>query len=200
MLTAMNHALGLATSVIELATGGTGHTTSGTRSTLTDALKLALGVSSAIRGLGFDGLSWAGLRSRRSPLATAAFVGAGLAVGAGIGILFAPRSGASIRRTLLRSLEGMKREAQGEIEKVGDEVKEIEGQVEKKVGQVVGTVKSRVDAAADEVKATAKDVKKTVAEAKSSTFPTTSSFIEASRREVSGPPHAQSAKRGSSYD
>lgn len=196
----MKEALRTAKVVIESAKGGAGHTTSGAWSTLGDSLKLALAVSSAMRGLGFDVLGWVGLRSRRSPLATAALVGAGLAVGAGIGLLVAPTSGVSLRRTLLRRVEGMKREALGELETMGDEVKEIEGKVEKKVGEVVGAVKSKVDAAAHGVREKVEDVKETVGEAKAATLPKTSSFIDTSRRAVFSPQHAQSAKRGHSFD
>jgi hypothetical protein len=38
---------------------------------------------------------------KRSPLVSIAIFGAGVAVGAGAGLLFAPMSGADMRRTLL---------------------------------------------------------------------------------------------------
>jgi hypothetical protein len=60
--------------------------------------------------LGFGGpLAWLGLSRRRGPLATLSLFGAGVAVGAGAGLLFAPSSGEKLRRALI---DGVNRDAE----------------------------------------------------------------------------------------
>jgi hypothetical protein len=50
---------------------------------------------------GSDGIAWLRPARRRGPLGAVTIFGAGVAVGAGIGVMFAPSSGADLRRAIL---------------------------------------------------------------------------------------------------
>ncbi len=80
--------------------------------TLLDGVKLLSGAVKVARAIGpvvtlarlaglRNPLSWVGLARRRGPLATLSLFGAGLAVGAGAGLLYAPRSGPELRRAIV---------------------------------------------------------------------------------------------------
>jgi len=109
------------------AQGGTAETKQRTEITFLGAVsmiaKIAKGagavisVVSVLRSLeGGNKLGWLGLSRRRSPLLSLSLIGAGLAVGAGVGMLFAPMSGADLRRTLL----GREKDRKGDAKRAGE--------------------------------------------------------------------------------
>jgi hypothetical protein len=80
---------------------GTEHTLASTLAAVVKGVNAVSGVVAMLRTLDRDdGLAWFGL-ARRSPLRSAGMFGAGVAVGAGLGVLFAPTSGAEMRAGLL---------------------------------------------------------------------------------------------------
>jgi hypothetical protein len=86
---------------VESVREGTEHTLASTLSAMVKGVSTVSAVVTMLRGLDRDdGLAWLGL-ARRRPLRAAAMFSAGLALGAGFGVLFAPMSGADLRRTLL---------------------------------------------------------------------------------------------------
>ena len=174
MSTAMNNTMSTSSEGCESTEKAAENAGAISLSTLFKAAKMALGVSSALRALGIDVFGWTRLLGKRGPLGATVLFGAGLAVGTGAGVLFAPASGESTRRALLRRLDGMKRDALGGIEKVGDEVKEIEHRIEESVSDAADAVKGKVNAMTD-------NVKETVAGARSSTSPQDTGYAEASR-------------------
>jgi hypothetical protein len=115
------HALGTAKSAVK----DTEHTIMSALSTLLKGASTVASVVSMLRSLDVDdGLSWFGLARRRRPLRSLAIFGAGLAMGAGVGVLFAPTSGADMRRALLGGTKDLKREVKQTIERVESEVVE----------------------------------------------------------------------------
>src|SRR3954469_4106909 len=93
-----------------------------------DAVHAATALVAAARALGIDdALGWAGLQRRRSPLGSLAIFGAGLAVGAGGGAVFASVSGADLRRAFLEPLPGKAKDVAAKIEV---EAKHLDDKVE----------------------------------------------------------------------
>jgi len=143
---------------------GTEHAVTGTRTALLDAVRTVGGLIATLRGLDRDdALGWVGLSRRRGPLPSIALFGAGMIMGAGIGVLFAPMSGAQMRSTILKRLKGVKEEVEGSIDQVASDVKEVEGKVEKKVEDLAGRagdavkkaelkIEAKVNAGAEAVK------------------------------------------------
>lgn len=153
MSTTLHNAIENAKDVIESAKGGAEHAASSTRSRIVDVTKFFVEVASTLRGFGLDdALGYLGLARKRTVVGSVAIFGAGVVVGAGIGVMFAPMSGESLRRAILRALDELKREASDTIEKAGEEVKQVERKIEKKVGDVAGAVKSTIDVAEDNFK------------------------------------------------
>lgn len=106
------------------AKDGAGHALSRAIAIAIDGAKAVAGITAVLRALGVnDALGWVGLRRRRDPLFSVAIFGAGLAIGAGVGVLFAPSSGAKLRRSMLRGWKGFKGETKDAIEKIESEVK-----------------------------------------------------------------------------
>lgn len=88
------------------------HAASSARSTWLDVLRAMTGIAADLRHLhADDALGWLGLERRRGPLASLGVFGVGMAVGAGVGVLFAPASGVETRRRLMAAL-GLKPEAE----------------------------------------------------------------------------------------
>jgi gas vesicle protein len=73
----------------------------------------------------------------------------GLAVGAGLALLFAPQSGAETRRNITRSAKKMRRAAEtavGEVtEKVGDTFETAKQRVEEKIEEARGAIETKRD-------------------------------------------------------
>src|SRR3954469_9096478 len=96
-----SHAAGTAQHAFEDAKEGTGHAVASARSTIMDGIHAFTSAVTMIRNLGSaDAVGWAGLERDRIPLASVAMFSAGFAAGAGAGVLFAPMSGAAMRRKL----------------------------------------------------------------------------------------------------
>jgi hypothetical protein len=73
------------------------------RATWLDGVRAVGEVLATIRSFRTENaLGWFGLARRRSPLISYGMFGAGVAVGAGVGILFAPRSGVETRRLIMK--------------------------------------------------------------------------------------------------
>jgi hypothetical protein len=91
-----------ATHGVETVREGTEHTIASTLAMLVKAAGAVSGVVTVLRSLDRDdGLSWLGLARRKSPLRSGAIFGAGVVLGAGLGLLLAPVSGADMRLALL---------------------------------------------------------------------------------------------------
>jgi hypothetical protein len=104
MSTTMNDTFKTAMDGVESARAGTAHTLTSTLAAIAKAVTAISGVVTVLRTLDRDhGLAWLGL-ARRRPLQSAAIFGAGLAVGAGVGVLLTPMAGGDMRRTLLALL------------------------------------------------------------------------------------------------
>lgn len=132
--------------------GGAGSGAASPWSTLFQAAKVVLGVRAALQAVGIDVVA---LLRRRGPLGAVSVFGAGFAVGAGVGALLAPTTGKVARRTLRRRFRELRREALGQVEKVGAEVQDLEQQVEEKAGEVVEAVKIKAESITSDVKETA---------------------------------------------
>src|ERR1700761_9197278 len=84
---------------VDVAKVGTERAMKTTQTTFLDTLHAITGFLTTMRKLdGDDVLGWAGLQRRSSPLGTIATFGAGIAVGAGVGLLLAPTSGPDLRK------------------------------------------------------------------------------------------------------
>jgi gas vesicle protein len=142
MSSMLNDTIGTAKDAVQSAKVGTGFAVSSARSTLLDGIQAVGGLVRMIRGLGLDdGLAWIGLSRRRGAFRDLAVFSAGLAVGAGAGLLFAPMSGADTRRAILDQVKGLKK-----VER------DVESKVESKMAEGAEVLKDKVDAAADVVK------------------------------------------------
>jgi len=79
-------------------------------STLFQAVKVVLGVRSALQVVGIDVVA---LLRRRGPLGAVSVFGAGFAVGAGVGALLAPTTGKAARRALRRRFRELNHDGYG---------------------------------------------------------------------------------------
>jgi hypothetical protein len=93
---------------VESVREGTRHTFVSTLATVMKGVNAVSGVVALLHRLDRDdGLAWLGLARRRSPLLSGGMFGAGVIAGAGLGLLFAPMSGAELRSLLMgRSNKG----------------------------------------------------------------------------------------------
>jgi gas vesicle protein len=109
---ATEHAIGSAKSGIASAKKETKHTFTSVVTALASGVSAVAGLTSTLRKLDADhGLAWFGLARRRSPLLDVALFGSGMAVGAGIGVLFAPMAGAELRGKILERFKGLETES-----------------------------------------------------------------------------------------
>lgn len=135
-------AVGNAKHALGSAKEGAEHTLSSTMSYLTTGAKAVAGFASVLRALGVDdALGWVGLRRRQSPFYPIAIFGAGVAVGAGVGMLLAPKSGAQIRRSILKAFNDITGEAKDALQRVESEVKEAGEKVEEKAEELADKAK-----------------------------------------------------------
>jgi gas vesicle protein len=141
MSNTLNNTMDAAKDLMESAKSETQHAASSARSTLLDGIHAVSGVVSVLRALGVsDALGWFGLQRRRGPIIPLAAFGAGMIVGAGVGVLIAPRSGAKTRRAILDALMGVE-------QKVEAEAKEIEKKVVENAGAAKEAIKTKVEEA-----------------------------------------------------
>jgi len=115
-----------AKSTIDSARGETQHAASTVLSTLKEGVGVAASAISLIRSLEMsDALGWIGLARRRGPFESMALFGSGLFVGAGLGVLFAPMSGAELRGTLLSRLRGAQKKVEEKAESIEHQAEDL---------------------------------------------------------------------------
>ena len=159
-------AVDAAKSAVETAKEGTGHAVTSARSTLLDGVHAVTGLASMLRSLQpEDALGWVGLARRRSPLLSFAVFTAGFAAGAGAGLLFAPTSGADLRKTIFQGLRGLMGDAKDVAEKAEAKVEKIEDKAEKMAGKAKDKVETKAAAATSAVKESFQDARSMVAAA-----------------------------------
>ena len=159
-------AVDAAKSAVETAKEGTGHAVTSARSTLLDGVHAVTGLASMLRSLQpEDALGWVGLARRRSPLLSFAVFTAGFAAGAGAGLLFAPTSGADLRKTIFQGLRGLMGDAKDVAEKAEAKVEKIEDKAEKMAGKAKDKVEHKAAAATSAVKESFQDARSMVAAA-----------------------------------
>lgn len=91
-------------------------------SKVVDGIHAAAKLFSALRDLGVnDALGWVGLERRHSPLRTLGLFGVGIAIGAGVGILFAPKSGKETRDAIAGAFKKTEKKAEEKAEAVAAE-------------------------------------------------------------------------------
>jgi len=178
MSTLLNDTMDAAKNTMETAKDGTQHAVSSARSTLLDGIHAVSSVVSILRGFGVsDALGLVGLTRKRGPFESLAIFGAGVAVGTGVGFLFAPAAGNDTRRKIFGMFMNMEKNAETKVKEIGDKAENLVGKakdtvtdvqkdVENKVGQRIDTaketIKGKVEAAADAVKETTDNAKQAV--------------------------------------
>lgn len=141
MSTTLNDSMDNVKDIMNSARNQTEDAASGARSVVLDGIHAAAGIVSILRGFGLtDALGWFGLARRRGGAGTLAAFGGGVALGAGLGMLFAPVSGADARRAIFGRMKGLARYAGRTADKAGAEA----GKVEKKVEDLAGKAKGAV--------------------------------------------------------
>jgi gas vesicle protein len=150
------HAIGSAADgakhVMGSARDGAEHAAASARTTWLDGIKAVTGMVSMLRGLqADDALGLVGLSRRRSPVAAMGIFSAGVVVGAGAALLFAPMSGTETRRRLMSAFSGLKGDAKSTIVAVGTEVKADVTAAVHKVEDLASQAKDAVIAAEHQV-------------------------------------------------
>jgi hypothetical protein len=116
------------------AKAGAEHAAAKSRSVFFDRVRAVTHLIAVVRSLGGDDvLGWIGLARRRSPLYTFAAFGAGIAVGAGVGMLLAPMAGKQLRGTILAQMRLAKVPIAQVETTVHDTAKKVEKKVETKL-------------------------------------------------------------------
>lgn len=124
----LNEALATAKDVLESAEQGASHATRASKQAIGSAQEGAQHAVASVRSRWWDGvnavaalgtmlrsfrtddaLGWAGLQRRRSRVPSWGLFGAGIAVGAGIGVMFAPSSGVVTRQRIAARLRRLAR-------------------------------------------------------------------------------------------
>ena len=147
-----------AKSTMEHAKEETGEAASTLLSKITDGARIVSGMISIARSFGVnDALGLVGLR-RRNPFEAVALFGSGMIVGAGVGLLLAPASGAELRNAILARLKGAEGDAKRTIANVGEAATKMEHKVEaaatameQKIEKKAETLVKNVKDAADNV-------------------------------------------------
>ena len=102
MSSTLNDTLKAAIHGVEPVREGTEHTIASTLAMVVKGVSAVSGIVAMLRSLDRDdGLTWLGLARRKPPLRSVAIFGAGVVMGAGIGLLLAPTSGEDMRIALL---------------------------------------------------------------------------------------------------
>lgn len=121
------HALGTARDEVVSAKDGTLQSVASVLSTVLNGVTATARIITTLQKLDRDqSLAWLGLARRKSPLRTIALVSAGVAVGAGLALWFAPMKGAELRRALTRWTRGKAKSLEGKdadeavVEPAGD--------------------------------------------------------------------------------
>lgn len=139
------HAVGTAKHAIGSAKDGAEHAAASARTTWFDGVKAVTGMVAMLRGLqADDALGWVGLSRRRSPVAAVGIFSAGVVLGAGAALLFAPMSGAETRRRLMSGFSGLKGDAKTTLDHAGAEVKSDVAAAGKKIEDLASQAKHAV--------------------------------------------------------
>jgi gas vesicle protein len=150
--TEATHAVGSARHAMGSAKDGADHAVTSAKATWLDGVKAVTGMVSMIRSLqADDALGWVGLSRRRSPIAAFGIFSAGLVVGAGAALLFAPMSGEETRRRILGAFSGIKGEAKSTLDHAAAEVKSDVAAATAKVESIAAHAKDAVIAAEHKV-------------------------------------------------
>jgi len=129
----LNGTMKAARHMVESATEGAENAYDNARDGTSRGFQAAIGLVHLLRSLdGDDVLGWVGLQ-RRSSIRTWVVLGAGIAVGAGVGVLLAPTSGEELRRNILARLKGLQEDTKAAADKLGADVKQGVKDAEKKV-------------------------------------------------------------------
>lgn len=146
------HAVGTAKHAAGTAKEGADHAVASARMTWFDGVKAVAGVVAMLRGFqANDALGWVGLARRRNPMVAMGIFGAGMAVGAGAALLFAPMSGEETRRRIMSGFSAVKGEAKSTLDTVGAEITSDAKAASAKVEEVASQAKSAVVAAEHKV-------------------------------------------------
>jgi gas vesicle protein len=164
MSNTLNNTMDAAKDLMDSAKSGTQHAASSARSALFDGIHALSSVVSMVRDLQMsDALGWVGLQRRRSSLLPFALFGAGIVVGAGVGMLIAPRSGQKTRRAIFDALKGVEEKVEAEAKDLEQKAEKVVGKVENKVMEKASdakeTIKTKAEEAAGAVKGTMDDAK-----------------------------------------
>ena len=136
MSSTMNDTIGTAKHVMDSARDVAERGAAGARSTWMDGVKTALSAAVMLRSIGLDdALRFVGLSRRRDPLTSVALLGAGVAVGVGIGMLLAPTTGEELRRSLRARFMGLKDDVKQTAERVESGVKDAGEKAEEIAGK-----------------------------------------------------------------
>lgn len=139
------HAVGSAKTAVGSAKTEADHAFSKVLSGILTGVKTVAEVTAVLRALRVnDALGWVGLRRRRDPFMGLALFGAGLTVGAGVGMLFAPMSGRDLRRAILSRFSSASDDAKEPRPGVESEMKDVENKAEPSVQAAGGTAKDAV--------------------------------------------------------
>ena len=146
--TEANQAVASAKHAAGTAKEGADQAVASAKTTWLDGVKAVAGVVSMLRGFqANDALGWVGLSRRRSPIVAMGIFGAGMAVGAGAALLFAPMSGEETRRRLMTGFSGLKGDAKTSAEAMATEIATDAKAVSHKVEEVASQAKGAVIAA-----------------------------------------------------
>lgn len=143
--------------VMDSAKEGTEKAVATTTSAFFEGVRAVNNLISTIRSLDTnDALGFIGLERRRSGFSTVAIFGAGIAVGAGVGMILAPMAGSDLRKMILSQFTKATNDATTAVkdaeQKVEEAVKGAEKKVEEKVSAGAEVVKDKVTAGAEVVK------------------------------------------------
>lgn len=138
--------------------------TSAARAGMGPTMRAVAGVAAALRSFGLeDGLASLGFTRRRRPLASIALFGAGVALGAAVGLLVTPRSGSETRRALRERFNELRKKTDYALLKAEYEIEEKTGDLSGKVEEGVKVVERKIG---DEIEAAAEAVKASLEQAK----------------------------------
>ena len=150
--TEATHAVDSAKHAMGSAKDGADQAVTSAKTTWLDGIKAVTGMVSMIRSLqADDALGWVGLSRRRSPIAAFGIFSAGLVVGAGAALLFAPMSGEETRRRILGGFSGIKGDAKSTLDHAAAEVKADVAAVGTQVESIATHAKDAVVAAEHKV-------------------------------------------------
>jgi gas vesicle protein len=131
------HAVGTAKQALGSAREGAEHAVSSARSRWMEGIRAAAELVTMVRSLQTgDALGWIGLQRRRGALASLGVFGAGIAVGAGLGVLFAPTSGVEMRRRLVGRVQALKGNAENTLRDAAPAVKDAVEKAEETMGDL----------------------------------------------------------------